>query len=295
MNEKQPLTRREFQAGVGSVLLGGALVAPLASENVHATDTASACDFQSSFMTWDLPYRKDSRPHARHNIPHGNMARIQLDALIDVIELDSGAIERFVLIAPCRTEWVYAENRLFQLPSGEYRNIYSLTEERPMGREITFDGKTHKGHPVSDSFRALKIDFRTYSPTRRLTTPKQIVEATAANAPLVGRTSIESPDGKWRLVLEYPIKTMNFQPKTDSFQVDTGPLLVSDFQSPAERAIDRLEMAHVAYNRLDRAEFILRRPTPVRDAAGAQLCEVLHYSEVHEHAAENVILAGSRK
>ena len=54
-------------------------------------------------------------------------------------------------------------------------------------------------------------------------------------------------------------------------------------------------MAHVAYNRLDRAEFILRRPTPVRDAAGAQLCEVLHYSEVHEHAAENVILAGSRK
>ena len=32
-----------------------------------------ACHFQASFMTWDLPPRKDPRPYARHNIPHGNM------------------------------------------------------------------------------------------------------------------------------------------------------------------------------------------------------------------------------
>ena len=46
--------------------------------------TADACNFQSSFMTWDVPYRPDPRPHARHNTPLGNLARIQIEALIDV-------------------------------------------------------------------------------------------------------------------------------------------------------------------------------------------------------------------
>ena len=55
-----------------------------------------ACNFQSSYMTWDLPPRPDPRPHARHNIPLGNKARIQLDAILDVVDESSGNTERFV-------------------------------------------------------------------------------------------------------------------------------------------------------------------------------------------------------
>ena len=59
------------------------------------TEPASGgvCNFQASFMTWDLPppTSKDPRPHARHDIPRGNRARIQLDALIDVINEESGS------------------------------------------------------------------------------------------------------------------------------------------------------------------------------------------------------------
>ena len=93
-------------------------------------------------------------------------------------------------------------------------------------------------------------------------------------------------------MLQYPIKTMNFQPKTNSFQVDTGPLLAPDFKAEANHTIDRLEMAHLAYNRLDLAEFILRRPTPIEDDGGRELCQVLHYSEVREQPANHLILAG---
>lgn len=295
------LTRREFGRDVGSLILGGALVVPLGNEQTQAEDSAlkrnqgepnEACDFQSSFMTWDFPYRKDPRPYARHNCPHGNMARIQLDALIDVIAKETSESERFVLIAPCRTEWVYAEDRLFQLPSREYRNIYSLTEQRSMGRGITYDGERSHGRPVSGDFRSLKIDVQTFRRTRVLRTPEEIVNATADNIPLVGRTEIDDPAGKHRYVLQYPIKTMNFQPKTNSFQVDTGPILVPDFKIEGDRVIDRLEMAHIAYNRLDRAEFILCRPTPIEDEAGKALCQVLHYSEVREDPALTQILTG---
>jgi hypothetical protein len=56
---------------------------------------------------------------------------------------------------------------------------------------------------------------------------------------------------------------MNICPEVPAFQVDTGPLLVPDFTSAQTNTIDRLELAHVAYNRLDWAEFILRRATAI--------------------------------
>ncbi len=299
MSRSPQLTRRVFQSSVGSVLLGGAVVVPLTSDVSGAqgaeakqapTGTGPACDFRSSFMTWDVAYRKDTRPDARHNMPHGNMARIQLDALIDVIDRRSGQSERFVLIAPCRTEWVYAEDRLFHMPNEEYRKIYSLSEDRSMGQAITDSGRLRRARKVSGVYRSLKIDVCTSSRTRQLLTPAEIVKATGENLPLVGRTRLDDPDGNRHYVLEYPIKTMNFQPVTNSFQVDTGPLLIPDFDSQAESVINRLAMAHVAYNRLDRAEFILRRPTEVQDEQGKSLCQVLHYSEVREDKTQNVIL-----
>jgi len=295
----EELTRRQFHCQVGS--LGGALVIAVgarpsqgAPEESKAEPESSrgACNFQASFMTWDFPPRPDPRPYARHNCPLGNKARIQLDAIVDVVDEETGQSERFVLIAACRTEGVYAEDRLFQIPSREYRVIYSLTVQRSMARSIAFEGEAPHGRPVSGDFRSLEIDVRTFDRTRVEKTPAEINAATAANLPLVGRTTIRDPKRRERYVLEYPIKTMNFRPENASFQVDTGPLLVPDFDSAEPNAIDRLEMAHVAYNRLDRAEFILRRPTPICDADGTELCRVLHYSEVREHPASTQMLSG---
>jgi len=290
------LTRRQFQLGAGYLLAGGSIVAPLVCDRGLAAEPADPmdapmCDFQTSFMTWHSRAREDPRPHARHNVPHGNMVRIQLDALIDVVDKKSGTSERFVLIAPCRTEWVYAEDRLFQIPSAEFRDIYSSTEQRTMSQHLTTDGKLSRGHATTSRYHFLTFDVNPHRQTRMLTTGAEIVEATATKSPLVGRTRIDDPNGQVSWILEYPIKTMNFMPKTNSFQVDTGPILVPDYESKADRPINRLEMAYVAYNRLDRAEFILRRPTPITDEQGKQLCQVLHYSKVREGKARNVLLA----
>ncbi len=291
MQPASNMTRRAFHAGAAVSLGSAAIVSLRAFGQTARSNDDTACNFGASFMTWDFPYRPDPRPEARHNIPHGNLARIQLEALLDVIDRESGQSERFVLIAPCRAEWVYAEDRLFQLPSREYRMIYSQTQQRSMERKITTDGAPTLATPVSNDFRSLTIDVRPYRHATRLNTPAEIVAATAAGRPLVARTRLDDPARPWRYVLEYPIKTMNFQPKDNTFQVDTGPVLTPDFASNAESAIDRLEMAHVAYNRLDRAEFILRRPTPIKNEAEETLCQVLHYSEVREDTAINEFFA----
>ena len=295
------LTRRRFHVQLAQTTLAGpawvAMACSSPPKSHEATtgraggETPHGCNFQASYMTWDLPPRPDPRPNARHNIPLGNKARIQLEALLDVIDERTGEKEQFVLIAPCRTEWVYAERGLFQIPSREYRNIYSLEEQRSMSRSIAYDGEETRATPVTEVFRSVEIDVVRFASSRWLDSPAAINAATEKNYPLVGRTKLREPERGKRYVLEYPIKTMNFRPENSSFQVDTGPILVPDFSSGEERPMNRLEMAHVAFNRLDRAEFILRRPTPLRAEDGREGAKVLHYSEVREHEVSTTILA----
>ena len=292
-------TRRHFQRQLGAALAGGSWILPMAcqtpaEESASGSDESAArpaCDFQASFMTWDFPNPGSTE---KHDIPHGNMARIQLDAMIDVVDDSSGESERFILIQPCRTERVYKEDRLFQIPSGEYRVIYSLEQHRSVGKAMTYRGGRSVGRLVKDNFRSLVIDVVTFPNTRVLGTPAEVNEATGANHPLVGRTEIKDPQLPLRYVIEYPIKTMNFMPKDNSYQIDTGPLLVPDFDLEANSAIDRLEMAHVAFNHKhpNLAEFILRKPTPVTDDSGKELCQILHYSKVRVDSARNTLLAG---
>ena len=299
MNE--PLNRREFQRQVAMFAAPGAALIALdvagpstaaASDDRRPGGIRSACNFQRSFMTWDIPPRPDPRPYARHNMPLGNKARIQLDALIDVIDVQTGDSERFVLIAPCRTEWVYAKDHLFQIPSREYRNIYSQAEERSMSRSITYEDRRSPARSVGDRFRSLDIDVQTFAASRALATPAEINAATGRNVPLIGRTELGNEKSLRRYVMQYPIKTMNFRPENRSFQVDTGPILAPDLTATAVKTIEKLAMAHIAYNRMDRAELILRRPTAVSDDGGRELCRVLHYSEVRQYAAATKILTG---
>ena len=265
---------------------------------------APACDFQSSCVTWDFPPSPDPRPFSRHNIPSGNKARILLESFIDVIDERTGTTERFVLTVGHPREWLFVEDRIFYMPSKdhwEWRAIYSLKEVRNMGAYLTYQGKPSRGRrwrdksPVTGvAIGSLEIDVRTFPRTRVLKTPKEIDAAIWSKVPLVGRTEIRDPKRQERYVLEYPIIIVSSVQETGRFQVDTGPVLVPDFTSEAERVIDRLEMAYIAYNRLDRAEFILRRPTPLPSHSEGKPSLTLHFSEVRKYQARNLLLGGVR-
>ncbi len=140
-------------------------------------------------------------------------------------------------------------------------------------------------------YHFLNFDVNSHGPTQMLATEKETVEVRGTKVPLVGRTQIEDPNGEVPWIMEHPIKTIDFMPKTNLFQVDTGSILVPDYESEADEPINRLEMAHVTYHRLDRAEFILRRPTPINNDKERTLCEVMHCSQLREEKARNVLLA----
>jgi hypothetical protein len=230
-------------------------------------------------MTW-LPYDQ------------GNSARIQLDAACTLIDDNSGQLEQFYLIAPCRAERMYLDTPLFQLPNYEFCGIWSA-DEFLIIRTAWVSERDNRQYGLSrQRWREIRLDIRTFAHTELLIGDAAIVQATLANRSLTARTELVDAESGRRACLEYPIKTMNLRQEPPSFQVDSGPLILPDFKASVPRAIECFEMAYVVYHTLDKAEFILRKPV-ANSAGGNPGAATTDYSVVQIMPARHEILASN--
>jgi hypothetical protein len=237
-------------------------------------------DFANSYMTF---FGRD----------RGNIARIQLDAACTLTDERSGASELYYLIAPCRAERMYLETQLFQMPNYEFCGIFSQGDCLLI-RTHWASERDNREHGLNRGrFDDVHLDVRTFPSDRPLDDAAAILAATLDNRPLVARTELRDPGRGLRARLEYPVKTMNVLREPPRFQVDTGPLILPDFSSTAERPIERLGMAYVAYNTFDRAEFIRREPIAIT-ADGRPPAQTTDYARVEILPARNeIVCAGS--
>lgn len=248
----------------------------------------NVCDFSNSYVAWTVPHNPNDHRQPGH-VPWGNSARIQLDARCEWVNERTGEKDEFFLITPCRTEWMYRSDTLFQTPNREYCAVWSRTEFMGVGGGATDAGEAKTVHTIQNTFTEFRVALKTFPQTRVLENDEQIIQATLKDLPLVGRTEIWDEARQRRAMIEYPIKTMNIHPERKRFQVDTGPLLFPDLISAAERAMECFSVAFVCYNTFDAAEFILRQPTPIRDG-DKEICSVIHYSDVRRVPAKNVVV-----
>lgn len=72
--------------------------------------------------------------------------------------------------------------------------------------------------------------------------------------------------------------------------MDTGPLVLPDFNATVDHAIECFEMAHIGYHTLDKAEFILRKSVP-SNAGGNPDATTTDYSWVQIMPAHHDMLA----
>jgi len=251
-----------------------------------------ATDFSNSYMTWSVPHNPNDKRVPGHK-PWGNSARILLDARCELINEKSDTSDEFFLIVPCRTEWMYQKENLFQIPSREYRGIWSRSRQMGLGKGVIYGGEQRKSSPTKNTFTSLDFTIHSFPSATALQTDEAVIEATQKGLPLVAQTEIWDEERKMRAIIEYPVKTMNFHPERNRFQVDTGPLPLPDFTSDAEEQIEWFSLAHVVYNTFDRAEFIIRQPTPVLKD-GQEVCSVMHYSGIRVHEARNTILCAAQ-
>jgi hypothetical protein len=237
-----------------------------------------ALDFSRSFVTFFTTA-----------VQGANIARIQIDATCRVDGWGAdGGVGEFHLIAPCRSEVMYEETQLFQMPNYEFCGIFSNDEFVLLRTHWTSDREAPEYALPHERFERIAIDL-THLNAEALDCDSDVVEATLANRRLVARTELTDPEIGTRAVIEYPIKTMNVRREPANFQVDTGPILVPRWDAGNLPAPLRFDVAHIVYWKRDRAEFVLRRPHAVGSGEHAPI-EVTDYSELRFEAATNSIL-----
>ena len=232
------------------------------------------CDFSRSFITFVTKNRT-------------NNARIQVEARCEILDQENGTKENYYLVASCKGEDTYGKGCLFLVPNYDFCMIYSSRDfmiirthgNAELNNTTVGD---NQGHFLDVNFHIKMVDAEI------LEENEKIVQATLSNRLLNGCTEIIDKTGRFRAMIEFPIKTMNVNDISMMYQVDTGPILLPDFTSTKERIVECFNLAYVAYNRPNEAYFVILEPTPIKDGSKDK---VSHYSRVTRFDAKNLVVA----
>lgn len=253
-------------------------------------------DFGRSFLTFRIDLEKQSAITVSQKPPFTlNNARIQLEARCLISDRVTGVTTEYVLGAACKSEQVGVTADIWHQPNADFCCILSHEEFLNLkswdrnNKGVMFYPPSRGPQPerqlgkVAEAFDRIKINIHLVD-SETLPTTQAIVVATLADERLVGQIKFTTL-ARYDVTLEFPIKTMNASERDNIYQTDTGPILFPDFSQPFTQVIETFQLAYVAYNSPDWAEFILRAPTPLTDAIS-----VNHYSQTVHLATQNSII-----
>ena len=253
-------------------------------------------DFARSFLFFRNDHLKKPAPTASHEPPSSlNNARILLDCVLEITDKQTGAAQNFGAGASCKTEQVGVERDIWIHPNADFIPIFS--HERFLivktydvaDKGVPFYPPSRGMQPerqlgnVADAFDSTCLHINRVE-GELLESAAAIVEATLDPSvpPLVGRIVLE--EGRYTTTLEFPIKTMNASERDFIYQTDTGPVIMPDFSLQPDALISGFELAFVAFNGPDWAEFIVRVPTPVGEGV-----DVYHYGKAVRFDTRNQV------
>ena len=265
---KRKANRREFlQTTAGAAAVGTVLGLPgCAPEAQPDQESGSApeamIDFERSFFTWtSQPFKLHP-----HYINSGGMTqgagsvrnvRVTYEAKCDITNTRTGETEELFLLSPCRAEYTIPKEEFFQLPSGEWRVVFSRTHRISLAKKPSTEGKTSKAGKLG--LADARFTTRTHSNFAVLRSAQEVIDATLANQPLNARSTYEDEASGYKWAIEYPARTMNLNVEEGLFQVDTGPIPFPDMSSYDGKRPMQAFLSYVAFSEFDSAEFILRR------------------------------------
>jgi hypothetical protein len=164
-----------------------------------------------------------------------NNVRAPLEARAVLTAQATGLEWEYVLTVSCQTEQVWVERDVWHQPAADMCMIASRDEFLIVKRWDKVDKGVMRHPPTLGVQPERQLDdpavcFDRYSvdratrPGRLLESMDDIVETLAASTPVVSQTEYESAG--FRVLLEYPVKIVNFSERERYYQVDTGPVLL---------------------------------------------------------------------
>ena len=243
-------------------------------------------DFSRSYLRFRIDLSEQPAITLSHKPPTTvNNVRINVECRCDIEDRAAGGTTAYALGASCKTERVGGPGPLWLEPNADFQLVASRDDflvikswqKCDMGvkrypEHLGVQPERQAGR-VKEAWTSFSIDWKP-AEGRELKEIGQIIEATRGDRPLVSRT--EYTDGPRRVVIDHPVKTINYSERENVFQTDTGPILLPDFSrlKAGQPQIEALELAFSAFNAPTWVEFIVNAPTPV--APGVN---VNHYSK----------------
>ncbi len=226
-------------------------------------------DFNRSFVTWTIDW---AEPDPVYAYPGGfvgepgeaTTSRIQIDAACEIVDEARGTACTIYLTAPCRSEFIIADDNLFQVPNGEFRAAVSDAFMVPIAAEPSRRDEGTRRQPVGARFLEFAIDVRTADAVA-LASDDSVVAASLAGTRLNARSTYRDDAHGLTVTVEYPIKLINLHAGGARYQVCTGAVALPDLTTWDGAGVDRVFVAHAAFTADDHVEFILRRSIEVAE------------------------------
>lgn len=221
-------------------------------------------DFERSHFTWKhRPWTHD--PHYRWaggfvgEEGQSYHVRFRLEAGCEIFDPAAGKVTRLYAGAPCRTEYTIARRNLFQVPSSEWRLVFSDQDSIAIARRPSWEPEPGERRPLTKAFAGTRLDLRQHPSPRVLRHGGEIAAATLSGELMNARSSYEDEERGLTVTVEYPVNLINIHEAGGEFQVCTGPVLLPDLATWDGTGVSRVFLADVAITAFDWVEFILRR------------------------------------
>ena len=247
------------------------------------TEKNEITDFGRSCVRWRVDTTKKSPGTVSRKLPMTlNNVRALLDARAVITQKTTGKVYDYVLTASCKAEQVWVDRDIWHQPGADMCMVAGQGEFLILKRwdkadkgvmlypkSLGVQPERQLGNP--ECFDRFSIDLAA-RPGRVLETVDAIVETLFSSTPVVARTEYEVADH--HVMLEYPVKVVNFSERERYYQVDTGPILLPDFGRQYRSPLEGCQLAYVAHNCPEWAEFLVCVPTTLTDKI-----KVHHYSK----------------
>jgi hypothetical protein len=241
-------------------------------------------DFERSCLRFRIDTTKKPPKTVSRKLPMTlNNVRMSLDARAVLTHKTSGRVNDYVLSSSCKSEQVWVDRDIWHQPNADMcmlagRDeflVYKRWDKTDKGvmlfpASLGVQPERQLGDP-QETFDRFSINLA-MRPGRVLERLDAILEALMADTPVVAQTEYET--STHRVLLEYPVRVVNFSERERYYQVDTGPILIPDLEGEYNSLLEGCRLAYVAHNSPDWAEFIVCVRTPLADGIS-----VHHYSQ----------------